>query len=98
MKPRRRLAPVDYLRFTLPGVLIVLLMALLLTGFGWMVVTGTDRRRDRCNRAYAGARSAADSAEVDRVRLGGRPYNETTCGSLRRTGILDPPLLPARPR
>lgn len=95
MKPRRRLAPADYLRFTLPRVLTAALMAVLLGAFGWYVTTGTERVRDKCNRAYARSRNAADSAEVDRTWLGGRFHRETTCGSMRRAGYLDPPGRPS---
>jgi hypothetical protein len=47
------------------------------------------QRRD-CERAYAGARSAADTATVDQQRpVLGQSSDTVTCGGFRRAGRLD---------
>ena len=87
MSKRRRLSLSGYLGLTLPRVLGFVLAAALLVWFGGFSVTSTERRT-RCGQAYARAANAADSARVDRLRVGGGVYPGTTCENLRERGYL----------
>jgi hypothetical protein len=89
MNKHRRLSRASYLRLSLPRLLTFVVAVGLLSVFGWYTNTGGERNAARCLRAYAKAATLADTAEVDRLWLGGRrPDRGTFCGDLRRDGTL----------
>lgn len=62
----------------------------LILGFGWFTAAHWDSDMEHCLSRYSQARTAADTARVDKVWLGGKnPLNGYTCGRLRRDGTLD---------
>jgi hypothetical protein len=61
-------------------------MGLLLALAGCFLVGGWDLRTERCLAEYEQARTAGDTARVD--RLGWSIRNRTGCGELRRNGTL----------
>jgi hypothetical protein len=68
----------------------VLVTCGLILGFGWFFAAHWDSAMETCLRRYGRARTAADTARVDAVWLGGKnPLNGYTCGLLRRDGTLD---------
>lgn len=65
----------------------VLVAALLLALAGWFMVRHWDRGMNRCLARYAQARTAEDTARVDRI--GWNIRNRRGCGEARRDGTLD---------
>ncbi|WP_420126838.1 hypothetical protein [Longimicrobium sp.] len=72
------------LRERAPAVLVV---TLLLALAGWFMVGHWDRRMELCLARYARARTAEDTARVDRI--GWNVRTRTGCGESRRDGTLD---------
>jgi hypothetical protein len=75
------------LRMRLAHLPAILVTAALVLGFGWCTAVGWDSSMERCLARYDGARTAADSARVDRIGKSSR--SRTSCGDLRRNGTLD---------
>jgi hypothetical protein len=62
----------------------VLLVCLLGWFFAWR--DPAKEARPECERLYARAATAADTARVDRMEAGGSKYGPWSCGLLRRAG------------
>jgi hypothetical protein len=87
MQRNRRLHRALTLRMWVERIAPALAVCGLLLMFGWCTATQWDSSMDQCLDAYARARTAADSAGVDRRWLSAR--SRFTCGDLCRDGTLD---------
>lgn len=65
---------------------VVLVVVVVLALAGWKMVGHWDRSMELCLARYARARTAEDTARVDRI---GKSVRTAGCGESRRNGTLD---------
>ncbi|HEU0300101.1 MAG TPA: hypothetical protein VFR37_11615 [Longimicrobium sp.] len=86
---RRRLHRSATIHVWLRGIPPILAVLGLLLGAGY-IASRWDSDLVRCRREYDRAHTAADTASVDRIWLGGKDQLDgNTCGRMRRGGTLD---------